>query len=428
MIDIKLPGAPEEEKSETVTENVTLVPEKAPEPAVIEVNFPVQEKVEEPTEPAAVTTAKRGRPAGSKNTGKVVSVDFSAPGIMKNPTVVQEKAEKRIEVIQKPSIILPAGCPFKPADDLPRRVKMLIYGPPGVGKTTFALKFPDPVLVDIDRGADHYGKLVKFHVDRECKDWTTLQERTEWLMRNRHPFKTCIIDPISIGWDMAQEYWNEIFLKRNKGGKGFKFEFYDNQLKDWKTVTASWRAWMWRLKIQLDMNIILIARDKEKFIKKGDEFAISGNTFQGQKDLGFDVDTVLRMFFDDKGNRWGVVVDSKDRTHRLPREPFPMDDDLGYEAFKGFFGEESLTREVKTLNFANDQQKSRLTELFSALGATNEQMISTLRSKHDAESLDDLTAEEAVKAIAKLTEIIVAKNNGAKTNANVNGAQEKQTA
>ena len=30
--------------------------------------------------------------------------------------------------------------------------KVVIYGPEGIGKSTFASKFPDPVFIDTERG------------------------------------------------------------------------------------------------------------------------------------------------------------------------------------------------------------------------------------------------------------------------------------
>ena len=34
--------------------------------------------------------------------------------------------------------------------------KVLIYGPEGIGKTTFASKFPDPVFIDTEGSTLHY--------------------------------------------------------------------------------------------------------------------------------------------------------------------------------------------------------------------------------------------------------------------------------
>ena len=33
-----------------------------------------------------------------------------------------------------------------------KKFSMILYGSPGVGKTTLALSAPDPILIDFDRG------------------------------------------------------------------------------------------------------------------------------------------------------------------------------------------------------------------------------------------------------------------------------------
>ena len=37
-----------------------------------------------------------------------------------------------------------------------RGIKAIIYGVPGVGKTTFAAQFPAPYILDLERGAERY--------------------------------------------------------------------------------------------------------------------------------------------------------------------------------------------------------------------------------------------------------------------------------
>lgn len=42
----------------------------------------------------------------------------------------------------------------KPADELPRWMKLLLYGPPGAGKTELAAGAPKPFFLDFERSTE----------------------------------------------------------------------------------------------------------------------------------------------------------------------------------------------------------------------------------------------------------------------------------
>ena len=91
-------------------------------------------------------------------------------------------------------------------------------------------------------------------------------EAVQWLLTNAHSYRTLIIDPITIYWDALQKKWSDIFLKRNKGSKGYRFEFYDLQPRDWMTIKAEFKELIRKL-IALDMNVIVTARQKVQYAK-----------------------------------------------------------------------------------------------------------------------------------------------------------------
>ena len=43
----------------------------------------------------------------------------------------------------------------KKPEAVEKRMKALFFGPAGVGKTTAAIQFPAPYLIDTDRGAEN---------------------------------------------------------------------------------------------------------------------------------------------------------------------------------------------------------------------------------------------------------------------------------
>lgn len=70
-------------------------------------------------------------------------------------------------------------------------IKMLIYGQPGLGKSTLALSAPDPLLIDFDGGvrrvkAQHLKETV------QVRSWLDIIELFE--KEDLRPFKTLIID------------------------------------------------------------------------------------------------------------------------------------------------------------------------------------------------------------------------------------------
>lgn len=151
-----------------------------------------------------------------------------------------------------------AVAPFRKAESLDKRLKLFLWGDSGVGKTTLALQFPEPAVIDLEGGADLYGASFDFDVLRA----TTADEAmaaVEWLLTHAHSYRTLVVDPITVYWDALQRKWSDIFLRRNKGTKGHRYEFYDLQPRDWMAVKAEFKDFVRKL-IALDMNVIVTAR------------------------------------------------------------------------------------------------------------------------------------------------------------------------
>ena len=218
--------------------------------------------------------------------------------------------------------------PFQAATSMGKRLKLFIWGDSGVGKTTLALQFPNPVLIDLEGGADLYGDKFAFSVMRA----STADEVTtavEWLAQNPHGYETLVIDPISVYWDALQKKWSDIFLRRNKGSRAHKHEFYEFQPRDWMTMKAEFKHLI-RSLIALDMNVIVTARQKVQYADGAFMRAI-GETFDGEKSLPYLFDVVVRLHRDEKGRYLGRCL--KDRSGVLPVDDF----ESSYERFRSWF-------------------------------------------------------------------------------------------
>ena len=70
--------------------------------------------------------------------------------------------------------------------------KVVIYGPEGIGKSTFASQFPNPLFIDTE------GSTKNLDVARMDKptSWTMLKSQLEYIKSNPTVCKTVVIDTI----------------------------------------------------------------------------------------------------------------------------------------------------------------------------------------------------------------------------------------
>lgn len=76
--------------------------------------------------------------------------------------------------------------------------RLLIYGPPGLGKTTLAAEFPAPVLLDIEGGrpADVTAEAVPCWNEADLSSYGAVMEAVGALYSDEHAFQTVIVDAL----------------------------------------------------------------------------------------------------------------------------------------------------------------------------------------------------------------------------------------
>lgn len=89
--------------------------------------------------------------------------------------------------------------------------KVVVYGPEGIGKSTFASRFPDPVFIDTE------GSTNDMDVARLPRptSWTMLLEEIDYIKKNPGVCKTLVIDTIDWAEMMCVEH---ICDKHQKNG------------------------------------------------------------------------------------------------------------------------------------------------------------------------------------------------------------------
>lgn len=69
--------------------------------------------------------------------------------------------------------------------------KLVLYGPEGFGKSTFASKFPDPVFIDTE-GSTKELDVARF--DGDMTDWENIMSAVDHVIKNPDCCKTLVID------------------------------------------------------------------------------------------------------------------------------------------------------------------------------------------------------------------------------------------
>ena len=139
--------------------------------------------------------------------------------------------------------------------DKPPRI--VIYGVPGIGKTSLAAEFPDPIFIQTEEGAGNL-ELTTF-ADGPLTSAAEVDEAIELLLTGDHKFRTVVLD--SLDW-FEPMLWAAV-CKRNKwttiedAGYG----------KGYVELDADWRYFLGRisaLRDQRGMTVIMLAHEEIK--------------------------------------------------------------------------------------------------------------------------------------------------------------------
>jgi len=150
---------------------------------------------------------------------------------------------------------------FAGQDELPSHIRMLLVGQPGVGKTTLASMFPNPLWINAACGMTTLAKIGGIpYVDFTCEmDLFNIKElidsgEAEKLLG--HPVETIVIDSVD---EMQRLLLLERLANENRS---------ETKLDDWGWLNSRMHAIFGGLS-QLPINLIVIAHTKD--VNVGDE-------------------------------------------------------------------------------------------------------------------------------------------------------------
>lgn len=201
-----------------------------------------------------------------------------------------------------------------------RKLKILLYGASGSGKTRAALTFPRPLLVDAEGGSAFYrGRpgVGEFLV-KDTKALSDLEKIISLVQAdNGKTVDTLIVDPITVFYDVQKD---AMARTAKDGALGFR---------EWARINNRMKA-IYNSLTNLPVHVIVIARESVEYEGEGNNLKKVGQKPDSDKALPYVFDFSIRMNADHSG----VVVKSRGlelaKNNRL--------DKVNWEAFQPVLG------------------------------------------------------------------------------------------
>src|SRR3954454_10614615 len=233
----------------------------------------------------------------------------------------------------------------KKPEAVTKRLKLFMFGPAGVGKTTGAIQFPNSYIIDCEKGAENYDKLITASGSAvfQTTDMHEVVQEVKSLLTTPHDFRTLVIDPIT-------PLYNDLLEKcEQKVGTDFG-RHYGEANKTMKRLA--------NLIMALDMNVVVTAHAKTEY---GQNYAKLGYTFDGWRQLDYWFDLVVELGKKGK-KRFAKVV--KTRVDSFPDEEVF---EWSYDAIKKGFDVAVLEKQANAVQLATGEQVREIKDLLSVV-------------------------------------------------------------
>jgi DNA polymerase III delta prime subunit len=279
----------------------------------------------------------------------------------------------------------------KKPEHIEKRLKALFYGMAGVGKTTAAIQFPKPYLIDTEKGAENeqYVQLLQSNggVIFQTSDFDEMTNEIRALLSEKHEYKTLIIDPLTVVYNHLVETSTN-FLKRiskDKNATGTEFgRHYAEADKKMKHLL--------NLLLRLDMNVIITAHAKAVY---DDNMKVIDRTFDCYKKLDYLFDVAFEI---QKRGRDRVGIIKKTRIASFPDgDQFPF----SYDEIANRYGRDILEKEANPETLASKEQVAELNRLIEIM-RVDESIWEKWLDKSKCETFNEMPSEIIQKCIDAL--------------------------
>lgn len=276
-----------------------------------------------------------------------------------------------------------------PKQAKPSKPKILIYGPPGVGKTWGALDFPSAYYIDTEGGAnlDHYTEKLRnsggayLGIEDGSLDFDVVTDEIIALATTQHGYRTLIIDSFTKIFNAkVAESLEKMGVTEDKSTFG----------KEKLAAVRYCRKWVETWFPRLDMNVILICHQKDKWLN-GEAV---GQTFDGWDKLEYELHLNLQII------KQGANRKAKVTKTRLAEFKDGEVFDWSYTTFAAKYGVDVLEASATAVDMASAEQ----IEQYDTLLETVKVDAKVLEKWADAAATPaELTSEDIQKRIDWLT-------------------------
>lgn len=274
-----------------------------------------------------------------------------------------------------------------------KRFKALFYGPAGSGKTTAAIQFPSPILVDTEGGAENEQYVQRLAAaggmylgPRDgAMDFDVLLELCRELLGKKHDYRTLVIDPLTV-------VYNEM-LDKSATVNGTEFGRHkaepDRKIKHLLSLIT-----------RLDLNVIITSHAKPNWVRvkdhKGKDTAVQeGMTFDCYGRLDYLFDLVIEVGKRGK-DRVGIV--KKTRLERFPEgEVIPFN----YAEVAERYGIARMEAAASVIELATPEQVAEAAALAKAADIPTD-TIEKWWDRANAAGWAEMPAESIAKCIVYL--------------------------
>jgi len=289
----------------------------------------------------------------------------------------------------------------KPLEKKEKRLKLFLYGPAGVGKTTAAIQFPNAVIIDMEKGTENYQRTITKaeSIVLQTTSPDDVKNEIKTLINETHPYKTLIIDPVTSLYNATQEKWSRIFERYATNEK--QAQLQDFGMRYWGRVKSDYKA-IQRLLMTLDMNVIVTSHQKDIYGAGMQKVGVGPDSMKGD-DYFFDY---VFQLVSSGGKRIANTI--KERAE-IGGAKFPEQFEWSYENFLRFYGSEIIEKRSVPLQMATEDQIEEIKKLLDIV-KIDEDTITKWFTKADCSDwseMDSKTIEKCIihirKQLKKLT-------------------------